>query len=402
MALPGLLLVPLTILTLQAQGGVRARTDTVTKNAGVDLLAIPSATVAMTDRDWTLTLGTSSSAFYLDVFSPERNTFAFTQALIAAFSYRLRRASITISQNAQAGHQNLRLNSLTLGGSPLAPAPNPNGPLPGNGGSSPTNGALRDETLDYGALSTTVVVSEMVSRETSLGQYARFTTTSGLGNDVESYPSQLSFGGGLSAQHRVSQKDAFGLQGWTDRISTRGFSPVVSIGLGFTWNHSLSARLTGYLNLGGSYIFPESTAPNVDGISPPPALIYPNIALGINLDKTPFTVTVGMIPVIDQISGQVDTRVTGTLQYSERKGRINYTAGIGTATSVNQDRFGAFVSFFGNASAGYSLTRELELTAGGGTSYQLAPYLDDENSNNGSAIIFGQLSLNFTPRGIRL
>lgn len=390
------LLVPLTVLTLQAQTAARARTDTISRHVAGDLLAIPTVTLAMTERAWTLSVTSTTMGSYLDVFQP-KDPLGIMESVVASFSYRTKRVTVTLSENGQVGYQNLRLGALTMGGAPAASAIAPGAaPLPPSTGSTTSNGVLLDDMVLYGSTSTNLVVSEAISQNASLGQYARVTATGGFGEDVNKYPSQLSFGGGFQGQYRITEKETIGLQFWVDRTTTRNLNPLISAGLGTIWTHAFTPRISGFLNLGASYVVPETKPKDEGGIRD--AAIYPTIALGLNMDQTPFTVTVGVNPVIDQIAGQVDTRVTGALQYMEKKGKYSWNGSLGTSTSVDQDRIGGFVSIFGNAGVGYALTRELELTAGGGTSYQLAPYVEQ----NDTAIFFAQLGLSFTPRGLRL
>jgi hypothetical protein len=392
------LLVPLTVLTLQAQTAARARTDTVTGHVAADLLAAPTVSLAVSERDWSTSIASTTVGNYFDVFRPPKDPVGVMESVVASFSYRTRRVTVTLSETGQIGYQNLRLGALTIGGgitgggAPSAPTT----PLPPQIGSTTTNGVLRNEMVLYGSTSTNLLVSETVSEDVIVGQYARVTASSGFGKYVDDYPSQLTFGGGVQGQYRLTMRETVGLQVWVDRTATRTQAPLIATGLAAIWTHTFSERLSGYLNLGASYMVPETKPVGDEGLRE--ATFYPSISLGLNMDETPFTFNVGLTPVVDQISGRLDTRVTGNLQYQEKKGRYSWGGNLGTSTSIEQGRVGAFVSFFANAGVGYALTRELELTAGGGTSYQLAPYVEQ----NDTAIFFAQLGLSFTPRGLRL
>ncbi len=392
--LPVGLLVPLTVLTLQAQTGARVRADTVSREFAADLLAIPTVSLDVSERDWNMSLGSTTMASYLDIFRPLQDPLGVMENVVASFSYRTRRVTITLSETGQIGYQNLRLGALST--SSLTTLSVPTVGLPPTGGSTTTNGVLINEMALYGSTSTNLLVSEAISRNVTLSQYGRVTASSGFGTDVSLYPSQVSAGVGVQGQYRINERETVGLQNWVDRTGTRGRASLISIGLAGTWTHAFSPRTSGFLNLGASYIFPESEVGAQDAVRDP--VLTPNITLGLNMTETPFTVTLGLIPVIDQISGRLDTRVTGSLQYTEKRGPYTWNGALGTSTSMEQDRFGAFVSFFGNAGVGYALTREFQLTAGGGTSYQLAPYADDD----GTAIFFAQFGISFTPQSLRL
>lgn len=392
--LPVGLLVPLTVLTLQAQTGTRVRADTVSRELAADLLAIPMVSLAVTERDWSLSLGSTTMGSYLDVFRSPKDPFGVMESVVASFSYRTRRVTVTLSETGQIGYQNLRLGALNT--SSLTTLSAPSVGLPPTGGSTTTNGFLLNDMVLYGSTSTNLLVSEALSQNATLSQYARVTASTGFGEDVDVYPSQISFGGGIQGQYRLNARETVGLQNWVDRTGTRGRTSLISIGLAGTWTHAFSPRTSGFLNVGASYIFPESEVSAQDAVREP--IVTPNITLGVNMTETPFTLTLGLIPVIDQISGRLDTRLTGSLQYTEKRGPYTWNGALGTSTSMEQDRVGAFVSFFGNAGVAYALTREFQLTAGGGTSYQLAPYADDD----GTAIFFAQFGISFTPQSWRL
>lgn len=385
---PGLLLLPAAVLTFRGETSARARSDPSNNNSGVDLLATPALSLSLEERRFRLTLTTATSLGYLNAFDPALGQPIVSQSLAASLTRGFRRVTFTFSETGQIGRTNLRLAAFGVAPPTATPA-GPQGPLPPvSGAGGVANGVLLNQTIWFAASSTVAGLSEQISQNASLNQFVRTSYTSSFGEDLGTYPSQLAAGGGLGFSIQVSARDSLSTQVFGDRIKPSSRFASYNLGVGQTWAHAFSKRVSSNVSLGVGYYFPET-----DDSSNRPQL-YPTANVGLSFAGSPISVSVSMVPVVDQFTGRVDPRVIGAIQYAEGRNRWGWFGGASGASSLVGTRESSVVVLTANAGLSYAVSRDLSLSSGMGLGYQLAPFALIREP---SWIFFGFMTLSYAP-----
>ncbi len=343
----------------------------------------PSVGLSVSQRRTQFQLSYQPALVVSPIDAAPRRLYAFHQ-LGTTLSYVLPRTSLTLGSSFGIGALNLKLvgvqglqpastDGMTSGGTPITGTPTGGTPIAGTptGGTpiagTPTTpgGALTqapetDQKVRFYTSTTTLNLSQRLTKEAQVAVTAGSTTTSGRDDPSRQFYPRLhawSLGGSTTYTHQHSRRESFiGAASLIKTWSSNDNEAAVLNAL-LTWAHQFTPRTLGALGAG----FNVTRFSQVDGLAG--FSVFPTFNLGVT-HQVPvgrgglaFSVGAYSSPALDPLRALVDPRlgVTANIGYTRKKLFIMTSGSTAISVAPEGNDTGALDFAQAEARAGYQL-----------------------------------------------
>lgn len=320
-----------------------------------------------------------------------RRLYAFNQ-FATTLAYVLPRTALTLDSAFGIGALNLKLvgvqglqpattdgtttNGTPTGGTPTGGTPTGGTPTGGTSGGTPTvgtptggapttpGGAItqtpRDQRVRFYTSTTTLNLSQRVTKEAQVAVTAGSTTTSGRDETSRQfYPRQhaWSLGGNTTYTYTLSRRDRFIGTASLVKTWSSNYNEAAVFNSLLTWAHQFNPRTLGALGAGFN-VTRFSQASGLAGFS-----VFPTFNLGVT-HQVPvgrggfaFTFTAYSAPALDPLRALVDPRLgtTASIGYTRKKLFVTTTGSTAFSVAPEDNDAGALNFAQAEARAGYQL-----------------------------------------------
>jgi hypothetical protein len=247
--------------------------------------------------------------------------------------------------------------------------PGAGGPAVNPDGTRPVDRGTEGELLHMGSLTTSLQLTHLISRKTTLTEGVGYSLSVGLGGrSREFYALVQGIYGNVSYGYRLGARDTITTALNTGHAWSELGNEGQVVALTVTWGHTFTRQLEGYIGGGAAYTRTQYRD------DPVPNSIYPTANAGINYHTRLARGALNMnanfsaAPVLDYTTANVDPQLSFNAGVGWSRDRTGLSASFGSAISVSQpgeaEPQGALNSFYASAGASYDIGAGFAADAG--------------------------------------